>query len=85
MQNAVQIINKVLSTIDMQEGEIIPIFHGCSQESVRLSVVDHGFQCGPDPDPDPGSQTNADSCGSGPDPDPGHKKLIFYMKNIYNR
>ncbi len=44
-------------------------------------VVAHGFQCGPDPDPE--SETNADSCGSRPDLGPVHKKLIFYMKNIY--
>jgi hypothetical protein len=62
----------------------------CTASSVlRISI---GFKTDPDPhldlylssDPDPGSQTNADSYV--PDPDSGHtcchKQLDFDMKNI---
>ncbi len=46
------------------------------------SVVDpHRFQC---PDPDPGSQTDADPCDSGSWSDFKSKQLNFNIKNIRN-
>jgi hypothetical protein len=46
---------------------------------IRIGYPDPALNLSADPDPDTGSQTDADPCGSGYSSD---KELNFYMKNI---